>query len=742
MNTQQFSRVFPLGSHLCREPMPPMSEMKRDMEILKRHGFNLIKLQEHWAIDESSEGRCDFSRYEELIAHAAQLDLGVYLGLTCEQAPNWLWDKHSGCRMIGRNGAPIACQAQTTLATDGKPGPCFDHPGARADMLRFIHRLVETLGRYENVVVWNTWQEIAYWAEFFTGQPVCYCPYTLDHFRRWLKEWYVDLDALNRAWNTRYSEWNCVRPEQGKEKYPCAQEIAWRYFMDNVQMADILCVRAATIRAADPLKRPVFAHKSAPIIGSGQDWTYARCQDFLGSSSYPAWFAAPQAWDDDNQRPFARQTALVNEMWGPLALRFDYLRCANPSGTPLWAAEFQGGPVSTGFHKGRVPSAEDIRRWMLTAVGSGITAFSFWVTRAEIGAVEANGFSLLDSVGDNTARLEEAGRVGRALQRHANLFGRPTCPRAEIAILINEWNYQFCGTMQQGGNHLGYDIRGWHRLLWEAGIAVDFLDVRELDEPHAADYKAIVMPFPLAVSEAVAAQLARYVEAGGHLISEAAPGRINEYAFCNRGELSPTLATLFGVRHAGFTMVREPDDGQRWSPPERTWGEYLEPAMLAGNGPLAGHRLRANVYIETYQPNDAEVILHYGEKVAGVMRPAGKGRAWLIGTFAGHVGTAYRDAESATCICRLLDLCGVRSDAAGRLLRRRRVTDKGTAWILTNPHAEPVTETLDIDGYGQVADLMDEELHRTGDRVTLTVAGLDVRVLLLSSSPPDLIDAH
>jgi len=64
MDKRRFANIFPLGSHLCREPMPPMSELKRDMANLKRHGFNLIKLQEHWAVDEPQEGRCDFTRYE------------------------------------------------------------------------------------------------------------------------------------------------------------------------------------------------------------------------------------------------------------------------------------------------------------------------------------------------------------------------------------------------------------------------------------------------------------------------------------------------------------------------------------------------------------------------------------------------------------------------------------------------------------------------------------------------------
>jgi len=44
VNTERFAQVFPFGSHLCREPMPPMAELKADMANLKRHGFNLVKL--------------------------------------------------------------------------------------------------------------------------------------------------------------------------------------------------------------------------------------------------------------------------------------------------------------------------------------------------------------------------------------------------------------------------------------------------------------------------------------------------------------------------------------------------------------------------------------------------------------------------------------------------------------------------------------------------------------------------
>jgi beta-galactosidase len=397
----------------------------------------------------------------------------------------------------------------------------------------------------------------------------------------------------------------------------------------------------------------------------------------------------------------------------------------------VWAAEFQGGPVSTFFHKGRVPSAADLRRWMLTAVSTGVTAISFWVTRAEIAAAEVNGFSLLDSEGDSTPRYEEATRIGHALNAHADLFGQPTWPGAQVAILINEWNYQFCRSLNQGGEHLPYSVRGWHRLLWDAGIPVDFVEVSELDEDYVQAYSAIVLPFPLSMSEEVAGKLAGYVTKGGNLISEAAPGRIDEHGYCNRGEMSPAMRGLCGVRHASFTMVREPNGRARWSPRARTWGEYLDDAMLEGSGPLDGLKLRANGYVETFHCEGSEPCLRYGDAIAGTVRAVGTGRAWLLGTYVGHSGTAYRERDTAQCVATMLAACGVQPTREGRLLLRKRVGRDAEAWLYTNPTDGPVTERIDVSNWARVEDLLGAPLERDGATVLLTVNSLDVRALVL-----------
>jgi beta-galactosidase len=244
-------------------------------------------------------------------------------------------------------------------------------------------------------------------------------------------------------------------------------------------------------------------------------------------------------------------------------------------------------------------------------------------------------------------------------------------------------------------------------------------------------YEELILPFPLSLSEEVAGKLARYVERGGNLISEACPGRIDEHAYCNRGELAPTMRELCGVNHESLTLVREPEGGARWSPTERTWGEYLDATMLTGDGPLAGQRARANVYLETFSCRGSTPCLRYGEAAAGTVRQVGQGRAWLLGTFLGHSGTAYRHPETHAFIRALLAQCGVASDALGKLLRRRRVGQHQEAWILTNPTGERLTEEFPLEGWAAVEDLLGEELTVQEGRVTLSVEPLDVRVLIL-----------
>jgi hypothetical protein len=175
----------------------------------------------------------------------------------------------------------------------------------------------------------------------------------------------------------------------------------------------------------------------------------------------------------------------------------------------------------------------------------------------------------------------------------------------------------------------------------------------------------------------------------------------------------------------------------RWSPPERTWGEYAEPLFLTGAGPLAGCRLRAHFYLQTVKPGggahaETDPILFTPDgRAAGLRRRMGKGAFWWIGTFAGHGGTAYRDAESDACVRAVCAAAGVVSDACGRLLRRRRVLPEREAWIFTNPAPETVTERVSLEPFTSAFDLLGEPLPVFENHATITLPPLDARIMVV-----------
>ena len=148
--------AFLLGSHLCRVPMPPEEELLENMDNLKAHGFNLIKIQTHWAVDEPLDGAYDFERYDKLLKCAQELGLFVYIGFTLEQAPAWLYKKYPDCRMVGKNGLPIIYETQWTLPADGKPGPGYDHPGQK--MLAYYH--LQTFDLTNGIPIFKTGNEV------------------------------------------------------------------------------------------------------------------------------------------------------------------------------------------------------------------------------------------------------------------------------------------------------------------------------------------------------------------------------------------------------------------------------------------------------------------------------------------------------------------------------------------------------------------------------------------------------
>ncbi len=721
--------LFPFGAHVYREPCLDLDGVLRDLPLLKKLGFNMIKVQEHWAADEKREGEYDFSRVERVVRRAGELGMGVYLGLTMEQAPAWLWRKHPDCHFVYSDGRRHSQPALYTIPMDGKPGPCWDHPGARAAATRFIAELARCLGAHENIWAWNTFQEIGFWPNKAGKLGFCYCPHTLARFREWLRDRHGSLAALNAAWQSHFGAWEEVEPPRREE--PLAPFIDWRYFMDDVYMARQLEFKTKALRENDPLKRPVFSHADTPRVGSGAEWRWARTGDFFGTSNYPKWNNG-HPWDDPVK---SESAARLNEIREEMMLCTDMARSANGRDRALWGAEFQGGPISTSLHIGRRPTPAELRAWMLAGLAGGMTGISFWNHRVERFWKEGNGFGLLDPLGDHSERMQAVSEIGRAIQRQGAFFAQSQPPPAQVAILVNEDLYHFFQACNGDVvEHYQYNMRGWHARLWRTGIAVDFLDAREVARGALEQYRAAILTMPLSLDEAYFQHLVAYALGGGTLIAEAGPGRWDKYGWTTLTQLVEGGETFFGARHKDLSMTREPGERRRWMPQERHFGEFDPPTLLHGCGDFDAMSLRAHFYLQRLQPTGGEAILRSEGAVCGVTNAAGAGRSVLLGTFLGFGALACRehDGDTDRFLETLLAKAGVLPDRCGALLRRRRVHAGREAWFFINPAHEPVTERVDKAGYSEVIDLLgDCVLDEDGHSFTARVAGTSLACALL-----------
>lgn len=714
--------VFPYSTHIYREPSLPLEQLEADLPVLKRLGFSMIKIQESWSTDERRPGEVDLSHVERVIAGAQQHGLLVYFGITMEQAPAWLWKKYPDANMIYEDGTAQDDPTQYLLSSDGKPGPCWHHPQARAAAENFIETVGRRLGRYRNIAVWNVWQEIglAPWSTRPGHRYLCYCNNSLAAFRLWLQERYTSLSKLNDSWRTAFASWEEVEPP--RLFAPVPSMLDWRFFMEDQYLGEVVRWKGDAFRRSDPLHRPIMAHVPGSVYGSAANWAYSRGLDIFGTSLYPGWGEAEDLDVTSSERLKSSQRPLEQLCLGVM-LSVDYSRSAAPAGN-IWAAELQGGRAGGGPTPGRTPDPGDIRRWVLGAVAAGARAICFWNHRNEIMWSETSGFGLLNRTGDSTARAEEAGRIGRALQAESEFFTKSSSPPARVGILVNERQFQFAAASEPAivkAQQLA-TVRGLYRGLWTAGIPVDFINIEDL--PEKPTHAVLLLPLPLCLSAPLGERLAKFVQQGGTLISEATPGRFDEYGFGRPEEMGPGLAQLFGADH---------DQLMAWQTDEsHTHQSAPVPWAMKGVGPLAGQQALGSLYLQTLKlRSGAQAILQHGDFIVGSLNRQGSGQAILIGSLLGSAMEDGAESGNAQLLVTLLAGAGVKSDKIGRLLLRRRTLGSAQAWFLINPTHEAVREEIDIGKTRTVTDLLSGRLSPKAGKISIEVGPLDIVCLML-----------
>ncbi len=598
-----------LGTQYYRPPFPESRYWEEDMVRMAASGLNTVQLWVVWSWVEPAPGEFRFEDYDRLIELAQQNGLGVVLSTIAAIHPYWIHNEVPGSRMVDNMGNAVVSSNRGEIHFGLTPGGCFDHPGVWARMRTFLEQVVTRYRSASHLRGWDAWNELR-WNVQADGL-VCYCSYTLNAFRAWLKARYGSLEDLNEAWLRRYRSWADVRPGKMPNR-PYTEMMAFEHFI-TWRATEHGKARYDVMKALDPDHlvtvhgaQPTVMHGDGYPIGTalhrGNDWFYADHMDGIGCSSFPVWQGA-----DDTE----------------LAMRLSFLNAA-ARGKHIWLSELQGGRAASGFQvHGPVQPAPQ-QRWVWTGIAGGADTVLFWCWRDEVFGRESAGFGLSGNDGYAEQRLEAMRVTGTILRQHEAVLDAYQPDPAKVGIFFSPQSYYLYWAQDGSGRVAQQAVQGYARALIRANVPYTIVEEEHLDALDGL--QVLFMPRAIVVDGATADALCAFVQRGGVLVAESECGAYGSNGLYRYPE-DRFLAKLTGIREIGRRAL----DGH---------------SLTVALGGRALH-LPAAQWLTPFHAGGDAVLSTSTEGPLAVERVVGKGRVVLCGTYMGDAYYAGARGDAA-----------------------------------------------------------------------------------------------
>ena len=470
----------------------PEEVWHEDARLMREPGVNLVSVGIFsWALLEPEPGRYEFGWLDRVVELLWSHGVAVDLATPTASPPAWLVRGNPEILPVTADGVRLEFGSRRHY--------CPSSPVFRAASVRIAEQLALHYGDHPALAMWHVSNE------YGCHMPACYCEVSADHFRRWLRARYGELEELNRAWGTafwgqRYGDWSEIAPPRRTPAFVNpSQALDWARFCSDAFLECYEAERAVLARLTPEIPITTnFMCRFKPC----DYWAWASKEDVVTLDSYP-----------DPADPDAHVLA---------ALDYDLTRSL---GNGTWLL-LEHAASAVNWREINVPKRPGLMRlWALQAIAHGSEGAMFFQWRASRAGSEKFHSALLPHHGTLARGWQGTLELGRDLRALAEVAGSRT--RADVAVLFdweNWWAVEGDAHPSQALELTGI-VLDWYRPLHDANVAVDF--ARATDDLDG--YRLVVAPNLYLLPDEGLSALTAYVEAGGVLALGYFSGVVDEH---------------------------------------------------------------------------------------------------------------------------------------------------------------------------------------------------------------------
>ncbi|WP_129838770.1 beta-galactosidase [Streptomyces sp. RFCAC02] len=559
----------------------PEEVWHEDVALMREAGVTLVSLGIFsWARLEPREGEFDFAWLDRVIELLHAAGIGVDLATPTVVPPAWFYRAHPEALPVSREGVRWEFGSRGAI--------CHSSPAYQRAAARITRALGERYGRHPAVEMWHVHNEY--------GVPVleCYCDTSAADFRRWLRDTYGTLDALNAAWGTAfwgqaYGEWSEIQPPRAAPTTTNpAQRLDFARFASDSALANFRRERDILHELSPGVPVTTNFMVSPTQCDTIDYWAWGREVDIVTNDHYLV------AEDDRNHINLSMAADLTRSVGG---------------GKPWLLLEHSTSAVNW-QPRGIAKRPGEMARNSLAHVARGSEGAMFFQWRASRAGAEKFHSAMVPHAGTDSRIWREAVDLGAHLGALAGVRGTRTA--ADVAM-VWDWQSWWAQKLEWRPSE-DLDTReraeAFYAALFDRHFTVDFAH----PEADLTAHPLAVVPALYLTTARAGENLRRYVEAGGTLVVSYFSGIVDEHDAVHPGPHPGALRDVLGLTVEEFQPLRA--------------GRTV--TLDGAAGPLTG-----DVWAETLRPAGAETVWSYADGPAAggpaiTRHRLGDGTAWYV----------------------------------------------------------------------------------------------------------------